>query len=243
MLPLSLRRPLFGLMGSLYPKVDWAPRVFRAKTTLQALARDSVEGYFHGVSILPDELRTQLFSDAFRRRLSGYRAIEVFRAHARRAPTRDSLSLVQYLDFKTYLPGDILTKVDRASMAHSLEVRAPLLDHELVEWTSGLPANLKYRAGQGKYILKKALEPYLPKEILYRSKMGFAVPLVSWFRGPLRVRLRDAVLGDSLLDSGIFNRGFLERLVKEHQSGQRDHSAPLWSLLMFEGFWRQVLKA
>jgi asparagine synthase (glutamine-hydrolysing) len=240
--PLGLRRPLFSLMGRLYPKADWAPRVFRAKTTLQALARDSIEGYFHGVSILPDELRARLFSDAFRRELSGYRAIEVFRAHARRAPTRESLSLVQYLDFKTYLPGDILTKVDRASMAHSLEVRAPLLDHELLEWISGLPADFKYRNGQGKYIFKKALEPHLSKEILYRSKMGFAVPLVNWFRGPLQSRLRKAVLGDTLLSSGIFNRRFLEQLVDDHQSGRRDYSAPLWSLLMFEGFCRQVLR-
>jgi len=243
LMPLGLRRPLFGLLGQLYPKADWAPRVFRAKTTFQALARDSVEGYFHGVSILSDAARAQLFSEGFHRQLGGYRAIEVFRHHARRAPTQDSLSLVQYLDYKTYLPGDILTKVDRASMAHSLEVRAPLLDHELLEWISGLPASLKYNAGQGKYILKKALEPYLSKEILYRSKMGFAVPLAGWFRGPLRTRLRDAVLGTSLIDSGIFKRKFLERLVNEHQSGSRDHSAPLWSLLMFEGFWRQVLKA
>ncbi len=243
LMPLAVRRPLFSLLGTLYPKADWAPRVFRAKTTFQALARDSVEGYFHGVSILPDALRAQLFSDAFRRRLDGYRAIEVFRHHARRAPTDDSLALVQYLDYKTYLPGDILTKVDRASMAHSLEVRAPLLDHQLLEWISGLPASLKYRAGEGKYILKKALEPYLSKEILYRSKMGFSVPLASWFRGPLRTRLRDAVLGNSLKASDIFNSHFLERLVQEHQSGRRDHSAPLWSLLMFEGFWRKVLKA
>ncbi len=243
LMPLAVRRPLFSLLGTLYPKADWAPRVFRAKTTFQALARDSVEGYFHGVSILPDALRAQLFSDAFRRRLDGYRAIEVFRHHARRAPTDDSLALVQYLDYKTYLPGDILTKVDRASMAHSLEVRAPLLDHQLLEWISGLPASLKYRAGEGKYILKKALEPYLSKEILYRSKMGFSVPLASWFRGPLRTRLRDAVLGNNLKASDIFNSHFLERLVQEHQSGRRDHSAPLWSLLMFEGFWRKVLKA
>lgn len=243
LMPLGARRPLFGMLGMLYPKADWAPRVFRAKTTFQALARDSVEGYFHGVSLLPDALRAQLFSETFQRRLDGYRAIEVFRRHAQRAPTNDSLSLVQYLDYKTYLPGDILTKVDRASMAHSLEVRAPLLDHELLEWISGLPSSVKYRAGEGKYILKKALEPYLSKEILYRSKMGFAVPLASWFRGPLRARLRDAVLGHSLQASGIFNPRFLERLVQEHQSGRRDHSAPLWSLLMFEGFWRKVMSS
>lgn len=239
--PLSLRRSVFGLLGALYPKADWAPRVLRAKTTFQALARDSVEGYFHGIAFMPDPLRDRLFSRAFRRELNGYTAIEVLRRHNDRSPTAHSLSRVQYLDFKTYLPGDILTKVDRASMAHSLEVRAPLLDHKLIEWISGLPPEFKYRSGQGKYIFKNALRPYLSDDILYRPKMGFAVPLASWFRGPLRQRVRDAVLGPSILDSGIFDRTMLVRLLDEHQSGKRDHSAPLWSLLMFEAFCRRIL--
>ncbi len=243
MLPLGLRQPLFGLLGALYPKADWAPRVFRAKTTFQALARESTEGYFHGVSVMPDPMRARLFSTAFKRRLDGYQAIEVLRTHARRAPTEHALSRIQYLDFKTYLPGDILTKVDRASMAHSLEVRAPLLDHEFIEWVSGLPPDFKYRNGQGKYIFKKALESFLSNDILYRPKMGFSVPLASWFRGALRGRLREAVLSERLCGSGIFEPRFLRQLVDEHQSGRCDHSAALWSLLMFEGFERQFLRA
>ncbi len=235
-LPLSWRRPLFGLLGRVYPKADWAPRVFRAKTTFEALARDAVEGYFHGVSILGEALRGQLFSDRFKRELQGYSAVEVLREHARRAPTDHPLSLVQYLDFHTYLPGDILTKVDRASMAHALEVRCPLLDHEVVEWISSLSPALKLRGREGKYVFKKALEPYLPADILYRPKMGFAVPLASWFRGPLREKVRTAVLGTVMLDSGYFEPEVLDQLVEQHQSGRRDHSAALWTLLMFEAF-------
>jgi asparagine synthase (glutamine-hydrolysing) len=235
-LPLGLRRPLFGFLGRVYPKADWAPRVFRAKTTFEALARDSVEGYFHGVSILGEDLRGQLFSDHFKSELQGYSAVEVLREHARRAPADHPLSLVQYLDFHTYLPGDILTKVDRASMAHALEVRCPLLDHEVVEWISGLPPAFKLRGQEGKHVFKKALEPFLPADILYRPKMGFAVPLASWFRGPLREKVRTAVLGPAMLDSGYFKPDFLNRLVEQHQSGQRDHSAALWTLLMFEAF-------
>lgn len=241
-LPLAVRAPMFGLLGSVYPKADWAPKVFRAKATLEALARDSVAGYFHSVSVMGDPMRAKLVSDAFRRDLQGYRAIEVLNRHAARAPS-DPLSLVQYLDMKTYLVGDILTKVDRASMAHSVEVREPLLDHPLMEWLAGLPPDLKLRGREGKFLFKKALEPYLPADILYRPKMGFAVPLAGWFRGPLRQRVRDAVLGPVLLDSGYFNAHFLRRMVDEHQSGARDYGVPLWSLLMLEAFLRRVMGA
>jgi asparagine synthase (glutamine-hydrolysing) len=237
--PAAIRRPLFGLLGRAYPKADWAPRFLRAKSTFEALARDSVEAYFHSVSILGDPLRRRLFSEQFRRELQGYGAVEVLKSHAKSAPARDPLSLVQYLDLKTYLPGDILTKVDRASMAHSLEVRVPMLDHALVEWMSGLAPERKLAGTEGKYLLKRALEPHLPGEVLYRPKMGFAVPLAAWFRGPLRERVRSAVLGPVLLDTGIFDAGFLEHIVKSHESGLGDHSAPLWSLLMFESCLRQ----
>ncbi len=236
LLPLGLRRPLFGLLGTIYPKADWAPRMFRAKTTFEALARDSVEGYFHTVSLMKDSMREKLYSASFRRELQGYRAVEVLRRHAAGSPTDDPLSLVQYLDMKTYLPGDILTKVDRASMAHALEVRVPLLDHKFVEWASGLPSNCKLKGTEGKYIFKKALSPHLPDDILYRPKMGFAVPLAAWFRGPLKHRMRESVLGSRLADSGIFNCEFLAHLVDEHESGRRDYSAPLWSLMMFDAF-------
>jgi len=239
-LPLAVRRPVFGLLGRLYPKADWAPRVFRAKTTFEALARDPVHAYFHSMSIMRDAMREELFAAPFKAKLGGYSALEVFRRHALRANHDDPLALIQYLDLKTYLVGDINTKVDRASMAHSLEVREPLMDHPLVEWLATLPSSLKIRGGQQKYFFKRALEPRLPHAILYRPKMGFAVPLVTWFRGPLRERLRDAILRSSLLETGFFNAAYLERLVREHQSGLRDHSAPLWSLLMFEAFLRHV---
>jgi asparagine synthase (glutamine-hydrolysing) len=241
--PLSLRRPVFGLLGHVYPKADWAPRVFRGKTTFQALARDSVEAYFHSMSVMREDMRRSLYSSAFKARLSGYSAIEVFRRHAQRANRDDPLALIQYIDLKTYLVGDINTKVDRASMAHSLEVREPLMDHPLVEWLATLPSSLKLRRGEGKWLFKRSLRPDLPQELLYRPKMGFAVPLASWFRGPLRQRVRNAVTGERLAQTGLFNPDFLLRLVEQHQSGLRDHSAPLWSLLMFDGFLRQVIDA
>jgi asparagine synthase (glutamine-hydrolysing) len=243
LLPLQLRRPVFGLLGQLYPKADWAPRVFRAKSTFEALARNSLEAYFHSVSVLHDGMRHALFSERFRSELQGYAAVEVLKRHAARAPSDHPLSLVQYLDLKTYLVGDINTKVDRASMAHSLEVREPLMDHPLVEWLSSLPPGFKLRNGEGKVLLKKALAPYLPPEILYRPKMGFAVPLAQWFRGPLREPVRRAVLGPVLAETDWFNAAYLRRLVEDHQSGRSDYSTPLWSLLMFESFLRNVMGA
>ena len=240
LLPLALRRPLFGFLGRVYPKLDWAPKVLRAKSTLQSLARDSVEGYFHSISVMGDPLRARLYSPAFKKSLGGHEAVDVMRRHAANAPTDHPLSLVQYLDLKTYLPGDILTKVDRASMAHALEVRSPFLDYQLVEWLATLPPDLKLRGREGKYLLKKAMEPHLPHEIMYRPKMGFAVPLAGWFRGPLRTTLREALLGPRMLDSGYFDRRVLEQMVDDHQSGLSDHSPALWSLLMFEGFLKRA---
>jgi len=241
-LALSLRRPVFGLLGRAYPKADWAPRALRAKSTFQALARDSVGAYFHSVSILRDEMRSELFSNIFKAKLRGYNAIEVFRRHADAAHTDDPLALVQYLDLKTYLVGDINTKVDRASMAHSLEVREPLMDHPLVEWLASLPSSLKVRGGEGKHLLKAAMEPHLPSDLLHRPKQGFAVPLAQWFRGPFRQRVNDAVLGERLEATGLFNRRYLSHLVDRHTSGVRDYSAPLWTLLMFDAFLKNVMQ-
>jgi asparagine synthase (glutamine-hydrolysing) len=239
-LPFSVRKPIFGWLGAVYPKADWAPRPLRAKTTFEALARDDVEAYCHTVSTTSNALRRQLYSASFKRELQDYSALDVFRFLAARAPTDHPLSLAQYLDFKTYLPGDILTKVDRASMAHSLEVRVPLLDHRLVEWASRLQPGLKLRRGTGKYIFKKAMESDLPRDVLYRAKMGFAVPMATWLRGPLAKSVRDALATGAVAECGYFERSMLDRLLQQHASGRRDHSATLWKLLMLDAFLRRM---
>ncbi|MBV6416822.1 MAG: Asparagine synthetase [glutamine-hydrolyzing] 1 [Steroidobacteraceae bacterium] len=238
-LPLGFRRPVFGLLGRVYPKADWAPRIFRAKTTFESLARTSVEAYLQSVSIIRAPMRARLFSTQLQASLGGYRVDDLFARHAARAGTDDPLALIQYLDLKTYLVGDINTKVDRASMAHSLEVREPLMDHPLVEWLATLPSSSKIRRGEAKYLLKKGMEPWLPHDVLYRPKMGFAVPLNRWFRGPLRERVRNAVLGEALAATGLFESRVLEEIVTAHESGRRDYSAPLWTLMMFETFLRR----
>jgi asparagine synthase (glutamine-hydrolysing) len=240
-LPDGVRRPLFGLLGRVYPKADWAPQMFRAKTTFEGMARTSVEAYFHTVGFVREPLRSQLFSARLKSELAGYTAEEVFHRHARNANTDDPLALIQYIDTHTYLVGDINTKVDRASMAHSLEVREPLMDHELVQWAASLPSHMKIRGGVGKHLLKKANEPYLPHDVLYRPKMGFSVPLARWLRGPLRQRVREQLLGGRMQDTGMFDAVTVRRLVDQHEAGTSDHSTALWTLLMFEAFLRVTM--
>ncbi|MDO6705897.1 XrtA/PEP-CTERM system amidotransferase [Photobacterium sp. 1_MG-2023] len=236
LLPSPIRQPLFGLLGQVYPKADWAPRVFRAKTTLQSLALDSVDAYANTISKIRYQDRQSLFSAAYRHSLSGYTGAEILRQHALNTPTDDPLKFIQYLDFKTWLPGDILTKVDRASMANSLEVRAPLLDHRLIEWAFQIESQDNIRRQTGKYGFKKVLEPLLPQAILYRPKMGFSLPLSHWFRHQLQPLLHEQVLSPVMMDSGYFEPRQLQKLVTEHVSGRGDHGAALWSLLMFAQF-------
>lgn len=239
-LPHGLRRPLFGALGQMYPKADWAPRMFRAKTTFQAMAMDPVQAYHHSMSHLRSAQRQRLFAPQFQQELAGYNSLQLFRGHAARARTDDPLALIQYLDYKTWLVGDINTKVDRASMAHSLEVREPLMDHELVQWLATLPSHLKLRNSEGKYVFKKAFEPLLPQDVLYRPKMGFSVPLANWLRGPLCQRMQTSVLSERMLASGYFNPATLRTLVEQHLGGQHDHSTALWMLIMFDAFLRQA---
>ncbi|WP_235199619.1 XrtA/PEP-CTERM system amidotransferase [Photobacterium galatheae] len=236
MLPSSIRQPVFGFLGQVYPKADWAPQRFRAKTTFQSLALDAVDAYANTLSKIRYQDRQSLFSSGYRHKLSGYTGHEILRQHALNAPTDDPLKQVQYLDFKTWLPGDILTKVDRASMANSLEVRAPLLDHQLLEWAFRIPSKDNIRKQEGKYSFKKALESYLPEDILYRPKMGFSMPLAHWFRHQLQPMLHEQVLSPVMLDSGFFVPEQLKKMITEHTSSQRDHGVALWSLLMFAQF-------
>ena len=235
MMPLSLRRPLFGLAGRVYPKMDWAPRRFRAKTTLLGLARSSEEAYFNSIAVTPDRVRAGLFSDAFRRQLQGHWAGSLYVDTMRAAPAADALGRAQYADLRHYLPGDILTKTDRVSMAVGLEAREPLLDHELVQWGAGLPPGLRLRGGEGKWLLKKAMEPFVPHDLLYRPKMGFVTPISSWFRGALAERIARVAERSAAIDTGWFSPGVFSRFAAEHRAGVADHGRLLWQLLMLDG--------
>lgn len=239
MLPGGLNRVIFGPLAKIYPRMDWAPRVVRAKATFEALAADRARGYFRSVCFLPETLRAKLFSDDFVRSLSGYDPADVLREHFDAAGTDDPLAAAQYADFKTWLPGRMLVKVDRAAMANSLEVRPPILDHKLVEWAGHLPASTKLDGFSGKMIFKRALEPHVPSDLLYRRKQGFSMPLASWMRNGLEARLSELTSSGPLAQSGMFNMPFITTLVREHQSANKDHSMLLWTLIMYDAFLRR----
>jgi asparagine synthase (glutamine-hydrolysing) len=234
-LPPGLRRHAIGRLAALYPKLDRAPRFLRAKHTLTELSLDDAQGYARTVSRSQAAQRQALFSPSLRQKIGGHDPFALIVSVMQDAHEADPLLQSQLADLATWLPGDILTKVDRASMAASLEVRAPFLDHEFLEWGLSLPAALKIGAGGGKHILKRALEPLLPREILYRPKQGFASDLAPLFRREA-ARVRTLLLGPCMLESGLFDPAGIARLLDEHESGGSDHSQVIWLLLAFEGF-------
>lgn len=232
-------RAMMGGIGKLYPDHIAIPAGLRKRQGLLAMAQDPVTAFFELNSVMKNDLRASLYSRSFREELQGYTADRVSHRYAENCATDDPLAMAQYLDLKTYLPGDILTKVDRASMAHALEVRVPLLDHKFIEWAATMPAGLKRHDGEGKWLLKKAMEPMLPHDILYRPKKGFAVPLRNWFMGPLRQQVESVMQSDVLYDRQVFERKALNMMWEKHKRGQQDFSSQIWSVLMFESFLRQ----
>ncbi|MGN6270089.1 MAG: XrtA/PEP-CTERM system amidotransferase [Sphingomonas sp.] len=238
--PAGIRRSVFGTLGGWYPKADWAPRAFRAKTTLLALAGDGAEAYAGAVGVTTPGVRAALFSETAKRALGGHRAETRYVQTMREAPARDALGRAQYADIKHWLPGDILTKTDRTSMAVSLEAREPLLDYRLLEFAATVPVSMRLRGGEGKWLMKKALEPYLPREVLYRPKMGFVTPISAWFRGSLADEAAALARSRTLAGTGWFEMAAIEKLADDHRFGRAEHGRTLWQLMMLQRAMKRV---
>jgi asparagine synthase (glutamine-hydrolysing) len=224
LLPQAIRGPLFGALGSLYPKADWAPRPLRAKTTLLSLARTGAEGYAEAVGVTGPAQRDFIYARRTRQALGGYRAESHMHRLMAEAPARGGLDRAQYADMKT----------DRMSMAVGLEAREPLLDHRLLEFAARLPEKMRVRGGQGKWLMKRTMERYLPQDILYRPKMGFVTPIVQWFRGPLAETAKGISSSSILSKTGWFEADALAKIAEDHISGRSENSRLLWQLLMLE---------
>lgn len=234
LIPSAIRSPLFGALGAIYPKADWAPRPLRAKATFQSLAASSESGYARALGFAPPELRQRLYSEAFLKLRGDYRAEQPLEQLIREAPARSGLDCAQYADLKVWLPGDILTKVDRTSMSVGLEAREPLLDYRLIEFAASLPEAMRINGGQGKWLMKRAMRRYLPEDILYRPKQGFVTPIAHWFRGPLAGEARAISQSSALARTGWFDARSLAGIAESHISGASDHGRLLWQLLMLD---------
>ena len=236
-LPQVLQQPIFGFLTQLYPRDNRWPQIFRGKAFVANLARDPAEAYFFTVSTFYGAEKEAVLHPDVRAKLKDYRTADLFHKIYRAAPAPDHLARIQYLDIKTYLCDDILTKVDRASMAVSLEVRCPILDHVFMEYAARIPSTLKLVGREGKYLLKKALEPYLPREILYRPKMGFGMPILEWLKTDLHVYARALVL-DGPATQRYLNRAEVETIWQAHQTGASNASSKLWGIMMLN-LWQE----
>lgn len=240
-LPGMAGRAACRFAGRLYPKADWLPRPLRARTLLLNLGDDPARAYYRSVTQMDEARKRHLLAPDLVRELAGYDPADAFSALYHGVEAADPVSRAQGVDLLTYLPDDILTKVDRASMAHSLEVRVPILDHEAVEFAGRVPVGWKLNGRRHKYLFKEAMRASLPAEVLDGPKRGFEVPLAVWFRGELAPLVESLAEREAVAAS--FRPEAVRALVREHRRGVADHSVALWSLLMFDRWADRYLKA
>ncbi len=239
LIPGFIRKPTFPFLSDLLSGSSHT-LLQKGATLLKTLSFESDYGFYLTNSAYEDRLWNTLVNDDTKRQIGDYDPFSVTRYYYNKADTDNHLSKILYTDLKTYLTG-ILIKVDRMSMANSLEVRSPILDHNVIEFVAGIPAHLKYNRGEKKYILKQCFQQSLPAEVLHRKKMGFCVPLADWFRGELRDLTSDYLFAKSTNIRQFFNMGSLKKVWELHQTGKRNYGSVLWSLLMFELWHREFM--
>ncbi len=238
-IPGPLRRGILGPLAAIWPKADRLPRPLRWKFFLRNLSLEPEQAYFHDMSLFTPADKAALLEPDFRRSLGGYDPFPTFRRHFDRVRGLDPLNRLLYVDLKTWLPNDILVKMDRMAMANSLEVRSPLLDHTVIEFAAGLPPDLKYRRGTSKYLLKRLAERRIPASAIHRPKMGFSIPLAAWLRGELKATAEDLLLSERALGRRYFRPDQVRAMWSRHQTGRRNHSHHLWALMMLE-LWQRL---
>jgi len=240
--PSFLRESVIKETVNLLPNgTNGRSRIKSAKRLLEAVSLPRVDRYARWVSVFNEQTKQPLYSDFFREQTRAANATGLLGEWFRRANGIGVVDAMLLTDQMTYLPNDLLVKVDIATMAVSLEARAPFLDHHVIEFAASLPENLKARRLTTKYLLKKVLRKLLPNENLNRRKMGFGVPIGHWFRGKMQPFLREVVLSDKALRRGLFKPEAVRQLVELHTRGERDHSHQLWTLLMLELWFQRFI--
>ncbi|PYS98858.1 MAG: asparagine synthase (glutamine-hydrolyzing) [Acidobacteria bacterium] len=236
-LPRLVREGLMRPLGRRLPHGAWG------RNFVHNVALDPFDRYVEEVSVFTRLNKPSLYTEEFRRTLGGTDATARFREYAARVSTGEPLDSLLYLDSKTYLPGDILTKVDRMSMAASLEARTPLLDHKLIELVGRIPARLKMRGPETKHLFKRAVAGLVPEEILHRPKQGFGVPIQQWINQELRSRMRETLSDARTRARGYTDTAYVSLLLDEHERGRRDHAMELWALFVMELWHRAFVDA
>jgi asparagine synthase (glutamine-hydrolysing) len=239
-LPAGLRRAVLPGLARHWPRSPRLPRPLRAGTVLANLAVDADRAFFQDRCLIPAHLQERLFGEALRERRRRFDPFVALEPHLARAPKHDPLARALYLDLKTWLADDGLVKVDRMSMAHSLEVRCPLLDHRVMELAARVPSHLKLAGGQSKILLRRVAARLLPAEILDRPKRGFAPPVSRWLREDLRDLSRDLLLAPDAFAAGLFERTELARLLGDHAERRVEAGWSIWTLLMLEVWGRGI---
>ncbi|WP_371192499.1 asparagine synthase (glutamine-hydrolyzing) [Glaciecola sp. SC05] len=242
--PKWMRHRLFPKLARSFAKIE-APVIGtiarKAKSLFSSLSVSPEMGFYITNSQMEDRQWQQLARPDVQEKLGSYHPSKLTLDAYHKADGPDHLSKILYTDMKTYLPGGILVKVDRMSMANSLEVRAPILDKEMLEFAATVPSSMKFKNGEKKHLLKEAFKDYLPDDILYRKKMGFSVPLASWFRHEIKPIANKYLIKSPVGLPQIFNMHIVEQYWQQHQNESADHSAILWSMLMFEMWWQRYV--
>jgi asparagine synthase (glutamine-hydrolysing) len=238
--PVVLRR---GAAASMRPRGrgELTSVANKARRVMQGLPLEPSARYERYVSWCDAPLRARLYSDEFASSVAGSPAAEVIAGPWRETSGRDVVDKMLEIDVSTYLPGDLIPKIDIATMAHALEARSPLLDHELMEFAASIPADLKVRGREKKWILREALRDWLPSEILDRPKQGFSVPIGDWFRGELRDLAHDVLLDPKSLSRGYFRPEAVRSMLDRHSSGADQETKPMWALFMLELWHREFV--
>ena len=236
--PEAVRKSIFPSLGKFAGKIPGTVGK-KAKSLLTSLSHDPAMGFYITNSMMTDDMWQSLVKTEVTEQLGDYHPSQYTLEMYNKADGPDHLSKILYTDIKTYMTGDILVKVDRMSMANSLEVRAPILDYQVAEFAATLPSSQKYRDGEKKYLLKKVFKPFIPDSLLYRKKMGFSTPLDEWFRGELKSLSESQIIGSQRGLCDIFERGVINKLWEEHQTSKADHGIVLWSMLMYQMWYEK----
>jgi asparagine synthase (glutamine-hydrolysing) len=241
LLPAAVRNGVVAPLANALPEFKMRGALGKGKRFLKAASLSPIQRYLRWISAFDENAKLDLYSEDFCDRTKDFSTVGIIQPWFAKANGSGIVDASLLTDTMTYLPNDLLVKMDIASMTVSLEARSPFLDHHLMEFAASLPEKLKLRRMTSKYLLKRVLKDLVPAEILSRGKMGFGVPIGHWFRGTMQPFLRETLLSEKALGRNLFQKDKVRQIVDQHVEGRIDHSHRLWSLLMLELWFQRFI--